>query len=161
VDHRGISRSIEAQMVSGDARSGAVADLNRSVRKLFMALRMCDSALGAWFPEISSTVPNLFMTSSAHCVWDNRHYLVGGFDGDIHFLARPPMFGPNYEKLPGISEGDPHLLNLVWNGFGIAGGAAHKAMGRGARVPRKAIRILRETQTAYLAANPPPDEVFY
>lgn len=160
-DNCGISRSIEAQLESGDALCGAVNDLKRSETKLFMALRMCDTSLGAWFPEISSAVPNLFMTSSAHCVWDNRHYFIGGFGGKIHFLARPPMFGPDYQAVPGISEDDPYLLDLVRNGFGAAGGAALKAMRRRAVVPRKAIRILRETQAAYLSANPPPDEVFY
>ena len=126
----------------------------------FMALSMRNTILGAWFPELSEEAPGLFMTSSAHCIYENRHYLVGGFDGEIHFLARPPMFGPDYEEVPGISGDDPYLLKLVWDGFGAAGRAAIQSRRRGAAVPRKAIRTLLQTGAAYLASNPPPDEVF-
>jgi hypothetical protein len=125
-----------------------------------MSLSMRNTILGGWFPEVSSEVPELFMTSSAHCVYENRYYLVGGFNGVIHFLARPPIFGPDYEEVLGISDKDPYLLNLVWDGFGAADRAAIQSRRRGASVPRKAIETLVQTQAAYLASDPPPDEVF-
>lgn len=139
---------------------GSVHDVKRSPTRLFMAVSMRNTVLGAWFPELSAQAPGLFMTSSAHCIWDNRYYLIGGFGGEIHFLARPPMFGPDYEEIPGISGEDPRLLKLVWAGFGAAGRAAIQSRRRGASIPRKAIRTLVQTQAAYLAADPPPDEVF-
>lgn len=139
---------------------GSVHEIHRFPCELGIILSMRNTMLGGWFPEISSDAPGLFMTSSSHCIYENRYYLIGGFNGSVDFLARPPMFGPNYEEIPGISTDDSFLLDIVWGGFESATRAAKRSVSRRAKNPRKAVQILKQTRSAYLAAGPPPDEVF-
>lgn len=113
--------------------------------------------LGAFFGEISEAVPGLFMASTSHCVFDNRHLLIAGVGEVCYFVAEPPVFTDDWEQIPGISDSEPFILDIVRHGLSAALRAAEKSFSRGKRFPRKAAELLKETANAYKAADPPPN----
>lgn len=125
---------------------------------LSLTAQMRNDPLGASFYSISQRAPGLFMASSSHCVYDNRYLLVAGFGPWSHFFAEPPVFTDNWEPIPGITDDDHKLLDITWDGFQAAFAAACKTFRRGGKVPRRALRILEETQLKY-DENDPLDNV--
>ena len=113
--------------------------------------------MGAHFYAISRRVTGLFMASSSHCVYDNRHPMVAGFGPYDHFFAEPPVFTDDWEEIPGISGEDCSLLDLVCEGFSTGFAAALRTFRRGRKVPRRALRILEEMQLKYDESDPPPN----
>ncbi|HRK23101.1 MAG TPA: hypothetical protein PLX06_14885, partial [Fimbriimonadaceae bacterium] len=139
---------------SDEATVGWDVSYDETPYSLSLTGQMRYDPLGASFYRISQRVPGLFMASSSHCVYDNRYLLVAGFGPNWHFFAEPPVFTEDWEPIPGITDDDHKLLDIVWDGFYSAYSAACKTFQRGGKMPRRALSILEETQLKYDENDP-------
>lgn len=151
---RGGSSFVELK-TSDEPTVGWGVNYDETPYSLSLTAQMRYDPLGASFYDISQRVPDLFMASSSHCIYDNRYLLVAGFGPWWHFFAQPPLFTDDWEPITGITGDDQKLLWIAWNGFHAAFGAACKTFRRGGRMPRLALRILDEAQSRYDDNDPP------